>query len=61
MGRSISDADRQWQAHPGWVRLEQQSQESLLFDQGQERWSIVALKAYALPELYWNGKLRGRM
>lgn len=30
-------------------------------DQSQERYSMYALKAYALPELYWNGMLRGRM
>jgi sulfide:quinone oxidoreductase len=35
--------------------------ESFPFDQGQERYSMYALKAYALPEMYWNGMLRGRM
>jgi sulfide:quinone oxidoreductase len=35
--------------------------ESFPFDQSQERYSMYALKAYALPELYWNGMLRGRM
>jgi len=30
-------------------------------DQSQERYSRYALKLYALPELYWNGMLRGRM
>jgi sulfide:quinone oxidoreductase len=34
--------------------------ESFPFDQGQERYSMWALKAYALPEMYWNGMLRGR-
>lgn len=34
--------------------------ESFPFDQGQERYSMYAMKAYALPELYWNGMLRGR-
>lgn len=34
--------------------------ESFPFDQAQERYSMYALKAYALPELYWNGMLRGR-
>lgn len=34
--------------------------ESFPFDQSQERYSMWALKAYALPELYWNGMLRGR-
>jgi sulfide:quinone oxidoreductase len=35
--------------------------ESFPFDQSQERYSMYALKVYALPELYWNGMLRGRM
>lgn len=35
--------------------------ESFPFDQSQERYSMYALKAYVLPELYWNGMLRGRM
>lgn len=35
--------------------------ESFPFDQSQERYSMYALKAYALPELYWNAMLRGRM
>ncbi|MBK8975402.1 MAG: NAD(P)/FAD-dependent oxidoreductase [Planctomycetes bacterium] len=35
--------------------------ESFPFDQRQERYSMYALKAYGLPELYWNGMLRGRM
>lgn len=34
--------------------------ESFPFDQAQERYSMWALKAYGLPELYWNGMLRGR-
>jgi sulfide:quinone oxidoreductase len=34
--------------------------ESFPFDQSQERFSMYMLKAYALPELYWNGMLRGR-
>lgn len=34
--------------------------ESFPFDQAQERYSMYALKAYALPEMYWNGMLRGR-
>ncbi|MCB9760381.1 MAG: NAD(P)/FAD-dependent oxidoreductase [Alphaproteobacteria bacterium] len=38
-----------------------QPAESFPFDQGQERYSMYALKAYALPEMYWNGMLRGRM
>ena len=36
-------------------------QESFPFDQSKERYSMYAMKAYALPELYWNGMLRGRM
>jgi sulfide:quinone oxidoreductase len=35
--------------------------ESFPFDQGQERYSMYALKAYGLPEMYWNGMLRGQM
>ncbi len=35
--------------------------ESFPFDQSQERYSMYALKLYGLPELYWNGMLRGRM
>jgi sulfide:quinone oxidoreductase len=35
--------------------------ESFPFDQSHERWSMWALKAYGLPELYWNGMLRGRV
>lgn len=34
--------------------------ESFPFDQAQERYSMYALKAYALPKLYWHGMLRGR-
>lgn len=33
--------------------------ESFPFDQAQPRYSMYALKAYALPQLYWNGMLRG--
>lgn len=35
--------------------------ESFPFDQSEERWSMWALKAYGLPDLYWNGMLRGRV
>lgn len=35
--------------------------ESFPFDQSQERLSMYLLKAYALPDMYWNGMLRGRM
>ncbi|MBL8946239.1 MAG: NAD(P)/FAD-dependent oxidoreductase [Myxococcales bacterium] len=34
--------------------------ESFGFDQRRERYSMYAMKAYALPEMYWNGMLRGR-
>ncbi len=36
-------------------------QESFPFDQSRERYSMWALKAYGLPEMYWNGMLRGRL
>ena len=35
--------------------------ETFPFDQAQERYSIYALKAYGLPNLYWHGMLQGRM
>jgi sulfide:quinone oxidoreductase len=35
--------------------------ETFPFDQAQERYSMWALKAYALPSMYWHGMLRGRM
>lgn len=35
-------------------------QETFPFDQSKERLSMYLLKAYALPQLYWNGMLRGR-
>lgn len=35
--------------------------ESFPFDQSVERYSMFALKAYALPRMYWHGLLRGRM
>jgi sulfide:quinone oxidoreductase len=34
--------------------------ETFPFDQGQERYSMYALKAYGLPQMYWHGMLRGR-
>ncbi len=37
-----------------------QPMESFPFDQSQERYSMYALKAYALPNLYWHGMLKGR-
>lgn len=35
-------------------------QESFPFDQSQERFSMMMLKKYGLPNLYWHGMLRGR-
>jgi len=35
--------------------------ESFPFNQAQERYSMYALKVHGLPEMYWNGMLRGRM
>ena len=35
--------------------------ETFPFDQAKPRYSMFALKAYALPKLYWNGMLQGRM
>lgn len=34
--------------------------ETFPFDQSQERYSMYAMKLYVLPEMYWNGMLRGR-
>jgi len=34
--------------------------ESFPFNQAKERYSMYALKAYALPKMYWHGMLRGR-
>ena len=34
--------------------------ESFPFNQAEERYSMYALKAYALPKMYWHGMLRGR-
>lgn len=34
--------------------------ESFPFDQGKPRYSMFALKAYALPRIYWHGMLQGR-
>ncbi|MGD9649098.1 MAG: FAD/NAD(P)-binding oxidoreductase [Pirellulales bacterium] len=36
-------------------------QETFPFDQSKERLSMYLLKAYALPRLYWNAMLRGRV
>ncbi|MCC7053246.1 MAG: hypothetical protein IT355_08240 [Gemmatimonadaceae bacterium] len=38
-----------------------QPAESMPFDQNRERYSMYALKTYALPQLYWHGMLRGRL
>ncbi len=35
--------------------------ETFPFDQAQERYSMYALKAYGLPNMYWHGMLRGRV
>ncbi|NVB38928.1 NAD(P)/FAD-dependent oxidoreductase [Pseudenhygromyxa sp. WMMC2535] len=35
--------------------------ETFDFNQAEERYSMYALKAYALPKIYWHGMLRGRM
>ena len=35
--------------------------ETFPFDQAEERYSMFALKAYGLPQMYWHGMLRGRM
>ena len=37
-----------------------QPAESFPFDQRVERYSMWVMKVHALPELYWNGMLRGR-
>lgn len=34
--------------------------ESFPFNQAEERYSMYALKAYGLPQIYWHGMLRGR-
>ncbi|MEM6926835.1 MAG: FAD/NAD(P)-binding oxidoreductase [Myxococcota bacterium] len=34
--------------------------ETLPFDQSKERYSLWAIKAHALPRMYWHGMLRGR-
>lgn len=40
---------------------DKQPMESFPFDQGQERYSMYAMKVYGLPRLYWHGMLRGRV
>jgi sulfide:quinone oxidoreductase len=39
---------------------DKQPKESFPFNQAEERYSMYALKAYALPKIYWHGMLRGR-
>lgn len=39
---------------------DKQTEESFPFDQAKERFSMLMLKKYALPALYWHGMLRGR-
>ncbi len=39
---------------------DKQPMESFPFDQGQERYSMYALKAHGLPRMYWHGMLKGR-
>ena len=34
--------------------------ESFPFDQSKERWSMYQLKRHLLPQLYWQGMLKGR-
>lgn len=38
-----------------------QPTESFPFDQAQERFSMYMLKTYGLPQMYWNGMLKGQM
>lgn len=35
-------------------------QETFPFDQNKERYSMYLVKRYILPQLYWNGMLKGR-
>jgi len=35
--------------------------ETFPFDQSRERFSMYALKAYALPNIYWHGMMQGRL
>ena len=35
--------------------------ETFPFDQAKERYSMYALKAYGLPNMYWHGMLQGRV
>ena len=38
-----------------------QPTESFPFDQAKERFSMYMMKAYGLPQMYWNGMLKGQM
>jgi sulfide:quinone oxidoreductase len=40
---------------------EGEPRETFPFDQSKERLSMYLMKAYALPRLYWDGMLRGRV
>ena len=40
---------------------DKQPVETFPFDQREERFSMYAVKAYMLPQIYWHGMLRGRM
>jgi len=40
---------------------EKQPMETFPFDQSKERLSMYLLKKYVLPQLYWNGMLKGRV
>lgn len=35
--------------------------ETFPFNQAEQRYSMFALKAYGLPQLYWHGMLKGRL
>ncbi|MEZ6073536.1 MAG: FAD/NAD(P)-binding oxidoreductase [Pirellulales bacterium] len=39
---------------------DKQPQETFPFDQSQERFSMLMLKEFGLPALYWHGMLKGR-
>lgn len=39
---------------------DKEPQESFPFDQSKERFSMMMLKKFGLPNLYWHGMLRGR-
>lgn len=40
---------------------DKQPEETFPFDQSQERFSMLLLKEYGLPALYWHGMLKGRL